>query len=114
MEAIFPDEIKYFVKGKTGSRQQISLTSIKEQETLILGLYFSSYKCIPCHKFLPKLINWYSRLTRSQRANFEIVFIEVNRATVGDYNGLFDSMPWLGLSYEDMRFANTVIDYYLC
>lgn len=78
---------------------QVPVTSLQGKT---IGLYFSAQWCLPCVKFIPKLISIYQRIKQKlpKEEDFEIVFISSDRDEAS-YNSYFETMPWLALPFGD-------------
>ena len=68
-----------------------------------VGLYFGAQWCDPCRAFLPRLVDFYTRLRLDGR-NVEILFVS-NDAHNNDFKDYYVyNMPWLAIPFdEDMR-----------
>lgn len=74
-----------------------------------IGLYFSAQWCVPCVKFIPKLISSYHKIKQmvadNQGEDFEIVFVSSDRDQES-FDSYFNSMPWLALPFGDPNIKN--------
>ncbi|XP_056689075.1 probable nucleoredoxin 2 [Spinacia oleracea] len=81
------------------SSYQVPVTSLQGKT---IGLYFSAQWCLPCVKFIPKLISIYQRIKQNlpKEEDFEIVFVssDTDEASFLSY---FERMPWLALPFGD-------------
>ena len=68
-----------------------------------VGLYFGAQWCDPCRAFLPRLVDFYTRLRLDGR-NVEILFVS-NDAHNNDFKDYYVyNMPWLAIPFdEDVR-----------
>ncbi|KAK7841585.1 putative nucleoredoxin 1 [Quercus suber] len=70
-----------------------------------LGLYFSAQWCVPCVKFIPRLISIYQKIKQmlvenGDHEDFEIVFVSNDR-NQESFDSYFNTMPWLALPFGD-------------
>ncbi|KAH9255174.1 hypothetical protein BASA81_006614 [Batrachochytrium salamandrivorans] len=76
--------------------QVLSLGQV-QQQTDVLGLYFSASWCGPCHQFTPQLASTYSQL-KAQGKRFEVLFVSSDKS-LESFTQYFESMPWLALDF---------------
>ncbi|KAL2895314.1 putative nucleoredoxin 2 [Bienertia sinuspersici] len=78
---------------------QVAVTSLQGKT---IGLYFSAQWCLPCVKFIPKLISIYQRIKQNlpQEEDFEIVFVSSDRDEAS-FQSYFGTMPWLAIPFGD-------------
>ncbi|GAY42856.1 hypothetical protein CUMW_070120 [Citrus unshiu] len=71
-----------------------------------VGLYFSARWCIPCEKFMPKLLSIYQKIKQNlvekgdALEDFEVVFVSTDRDQTS-FESYFGTMPWLALPFGD-------------
>ncbi|XP_075639723.1 putative nucleoredoxin 2 isoform X1 [Castanea sativa] len=70
-----------------------------------VGLYFSAQWCVPCVKFIPRLISIYQKIKQmlvenGDHEDFEIVFVSNDR-NQESFDSYFNGMPWLALPFGD-------------
>lgn len=69
-----------------------------------VGLFFSAQWCVPCVKFIPKLISMYQKikqmLVEKGDEDFEIVYMSNDRDQES-FDSYFNTMPWLALPFGD-------------
>ncbi|XP_050267750.1 probable nucleoredoxin 2 isoform X1 [Quercus robur] len=70
-----------------------------------VGLYFSAQWCVPCVKFIPRLISIYQKIKQmlvenGDQEDFEIVFVSNDRDQQS-FDTYFNTMPWLALPFGD-------------
>lgn len=76
-----------------------------------VGLYFSAQWCLPCVKFIPKLISTYHYIKQmladkeGDHEDFEIVFVSSDRDQTS-FDSYFATMPWLALPFGDPNNKN--------
>jgi thiol-disulfide isomerase/thioredoxin len=80
-----------------------TLTLEALSESTRIGLYFGADWCPPCHAFLPRLVDYYTRLRRDGK-DIEIVFVS-NDSNAAEFNNYYTyNMPWLAMPFsEDVR-----------
>jgi thiol-disulfide isomerase/thioredoxin len=67
------------------------------------AIYFSAGWCGPCHRFTPKLVNFYRHM-KPLHGNFEVIFVSNDR----DDRGMLDymrelSMPWPAIRFSEIK-----------
>lgn len=71
-----------------------------------VGLYFSAQWCLPCVRFIPKLMSSYHKIKQmladkeGDGEGFEIVFVSSDRDQAS-FDSYFATMPWLALPFGD-------------
>ncbi|XP_015887747.1 probable nucleoredoxin 2 [Ziziphus jujuba] len=74
-----------------------------------IGLFFSGQWCVPCVKFIPKLISSYHKIKQmvadNQGEDFEVVFVSSDRDQAS-FDSYFNTMPWLALPFGDPNIKN--------
>ncbi|KAK7855861.1 probable nucleoredoxin 2 isoform X1 [Quercus suber] len=70
-----------------------------------VGLYFSAQWCVPCVKFIPRLISIYQKIKQmlvenGDQEDFEIVFVSHDHDQES-FDSYFNKMPWLALPFGD-------------
>ncbi|XP_021756570.1 probable nucleoredoxin 2 isoform X2 [Chenopodium quinoa] len=78
---------------------QVPVTSLQGKT---IGLYFSAQWCVPCVKFIPKLILIYQKIKQNlpKEEDFEIVFVSSDRDEAS-FRSYFGRMPWLAIPFRD-------------
>jgi nucleoredoxin len=68
-----------------------------------IALYFSAGWCGPCHRFTPRLVDFYRQM-KPRHSNFEIVFVSDDR-NERDMLGYMRelSMPWPALRFAEIK-----------
>ncbi|GFP80097.1 probable nucleoredoxin 1, partial [Phtheirospermum japonicum] len=64
-------------------------------------LYFSAHWCPPCRAFLPKLIQAYQEINKTD-SPLEVIFISSDRDQKS-FDEFFATMPWLAIPFGDNR-----------
>ena len=65
-----------------------------------IALYFSAGWCGPCHRFTPRLVDFYRQM-KPRHGNFEVVFVSDDR----NERDMFDYMRELSMPWPALRFA---------
>ena len=73
-----------------------------------VAVYFSAHWCGPCQQFTPVLARLYNEVQR-RTPDFEVVFVSADR-TRAEFDGYFQEMPWLALSYERRATKNSLME----
>lgn len=89
--------------GTSLYRWDSSGTSVEELKTKeliggkkVVGLYFSASWCGPCRQFTPALTEFYKKMKKKTKGNFEIVWISGDRSEQ-EFAGYYQKMPWLAV-----------------
>ncbi len=77
----------------------------------LIGLYFSAHWCPPCREFTPVLADFYNKVNANGK-QIEIIFVSRDES-IYEFNDYYEEMPWLTLSFEDLR-TNTLKKEYEC
>ena len=99
-EAAVPDALR----GKlTAARGDGALTPLPEDAAAgkkLYALYFSAGWCPPCHKFTPKLVNFYNQV-HARHPEFEVVFVSSDRSEDAMRKYMEEyQMPWPALRFD--------------
>lgn len=73
-----------------------------------VGLYFTASWCGPCHRFTPRLVQFYERCRRARSAgDFEVVLVswDDNEADQRKYASSF-GMPWLAVPHQSRALSD--------
>ncbi|HTB79663.1 MAG TPA: thioredoxin-like domain-containing protein [Opitutaceae bacterium] len=76
-----------------------------------IALYFSAGWCGPCHRFTPRLVDFYRQM-KPRHDNFEIVFVSDDRnerEMLGYMREL--SMPWPALRFAEIKNLQDIRNY---
>ena len=74
-----------------------------------VALYFNHSNIDICSEFTSALVNTYSKL-KERGENFEVVLVS-SHFRHEEFKKAFDTMPWLGLPYND-KTCGKLIDYF--
>lgn len=91
------------LRGKLVAAKDGALAPLPEDAAAgkkFYALYFSAGWCPPCHKFTPKLVNFYNQ-THAQHPEFEVVFVSSDRSEgeMGKYMEEY-KMPFPALRFD--------------
>lgn len=100
-----PKEVKYASMGDL-----LASNDGDEDDSAVLGLYFSAHWCPPCRSFTPELLKKYEEVRATKGANsFEVVFVSFDNDEK-EFNEYYYSMvtpntkdQWLSLEYTESR-----------
>jgi thiol-disulfide isomerase/thioredoxin len=75
------------------------------------AIYFSAAWCGPCHRFTPKLVNFYQQM-KPLHNNFEVIFVsrDHNEPAMLGYMRQF-SMPWPALRFSEIKSLTDITKY---
>ncbi|KAL3636344.1 hypothetical protein CASFOL_020891 [Castilleja foliolosa] len=96
LESILVSNDCDFVVGKDGVK--IPVSSLVGKNIL---LYFSAHWCPPCRAFLPKLIQTYQEINKTENP-LEVIFISSDQDQKS-FDEFFATMPWLAIPFGDSR-----------
>jgi|HubBroStandDraft_6_1064221.scaffolds.fasta_scaffold280939_2 thiol-disulfide isomerase/thioredoxin len=67
------------------------------------AIYFSAGWCGPCHRFTPKLVNFYQQM-KTQHSNFEVIFVSNDRNEHDMLGYMHElSMPWPAVRFAEIK-----------
>jgi nucleoredoxin len=94
------------VKDDLVSWKDGSLTRFDDQvigKKKLIALYFSARWCPPCHKFTPKLVEFYNRIS-PQHPEFEVIFVSHDRSPGEMETYMREAkMPWPAVDFEKLE-----------
>lgn len=79
--------------GKDG----VTKTEDALQNKKIVGIYFSSKRCLPCREFTPLLATVYEEMVE-EHPEFEIVYVSSDKDD-DEFTNYFHEMPWKALPF---------------
>jgi nucleoredoxin len=69
----------------------------------LIAVFFSARWCGPCHKFTPKLIQFYNRL-QPQHSEFEVILISHDRSPTEMETHMREmQMPWPAVEFDKLK-----------
>lgn len=95
-------DLRAMLDGKLTDAHGAAVSADVLKDKRVVLLYFSAGWCPPCHKFTPKLVEFYG--AHGGGKNFEVVFVssdpdaEKMQAYIDEYQ-----MPWLAVKHDQIK-----------
>jgi len=107
--AIYPIIKGDLVCYKNGSVTHFDDESFEKKK--LIALYFSAHWCLPCRKFTPQLVDYYSRAA-AEHPEFELLFVSFDRSPSAMETYMHDTqMPWPAIDFQKVASKTAITKY---